>query len=162
LETQFKKSTQLVIQIEVASNAPTGKTGMFVINPDDSEVETSFEIGGGVAKKAGTATSTASASTSTSTSTNTVTQQFSVYNLGDATTIFQNPGQAKGELAVKSGKLEYNQDGKVVFSVKPGEVQEIAPNVFFGLNTGTFHIILTSGKPITLFPRRWHLRTRIQ
>ncbi len=144
LETQFKKSTQLVAQIEVASNAPTGKTGLFVINPDDSEVETSFEIGGGVAKKSGAVT--AKATTSTSTSTNTATQQFSVYNLGDATSIFQHPGQAKGQLVVKSGKLEYNQDGKVVFAVKPGDIQEIAPNVFFGLNTGTFHIILDSGK----------------
>ena len=144
LETQFKKSTQLVVQIEVASNAPTGKTSLFVINPDDSEVETSFEIGGGAAKKPGAATATATASTSTST--NNATQQFNVYNLGDATSIFQNPGQAKGKLVVKSGKLEYNQDGKVVFSVKPGDIQEIAPNVFFGLNTGTFHIILNSGK----------------
>jgi hypothetical protein len=142
LGTEFKKSTQLFVQIEVASNAPTGKSGLFIINPDDSEVETSFEVGGGAATKSVTATSPASASTSA----NTATQQFSVYNLGDATSILQNPGQAKGQLVVKSGELKYEQDGKVVFTAKPGDIQEIAPNVFFGLNTGTFHIILNSGK----------------
>jgi len=140
LATDFKKSTQLVAQIEVAPNAPSGKTGMFVINPDDSEVETDFEVGGGNAAQAGTVAEKASSQT------NTPTQQWSVYNLGDATSIFQNPGKAKGQLVVKGGKLEYDQDGKAVFTVKPSDIQEIAPNVFFGLNTGTFHIILNSGK----------------
>lgn len=133
LGTEFKKSTQLVAQIEVASNAPTGKTSLFVINPDDSEVETGFEVGGGNSAKSGAAA-------------NAPTQQFSVYNLGDATSIFQNPGKAKGQLVVEGGKLRYEQDGKAVFTAKPGDIQEIAPNVFFGLDTGTFHIILNSGK----------------
>jgi hypothetical protein len=140
LGTEFKKSTQLIAQIEVAPNAPTGKTSLFVINPDDSEVEAGFEVGGGSSAKSGSVTAKTSASAATPT------QQFSVYNLGDATSIFQNPGKAKGRLAVKGGKLEYDQDGKVVFTAKPGDIQEIAPNVFFGINTGTFHIILNSGK----------------
>jgi IPT/TIG domain len=138
--TEFKKSTELIAQIEVASNAPGGKTSLFVINPDDSEVEAIFEVGGGSSTKSGTAAE------KTSTSPGASAQQFSVYNLGDATSIFQDPGKAKGELAVKRGKLEYEQDGKVVFTARTGDIQEIAPNVFFGLNTGTFHIILTSGK----------------
>jgi IPT/TIG domain len=133
LETDFSKSTQLIAQIEVAPNAPTGKTSLFVINPDDSEVETGFEVGGGNSTQSGTAA-------------NTPAQQFSVYNLGDATSILQNPTQAKGQLVVESGKLEYELDGKVVFTAKPRDIQEIAPNVLFGLNTGTFHIILSSGK----------------
>ena len=140
LGTEFKKSTQLIVQIEVAANAPTGKTSLFVINPDDSEVEAGFEVSGVSSAKSGSATPKASTSAATAT------QQFSVYNLGEATTIFQNPGNAKGQLAVKGGKLEYSQDGKVVFTVGPADVQEIAPNVFFGINTGTFHIILNSGK----------------
>ncbi|TAM78859.1 MAG: hypothetical protein EPN47_21000 [Acidobacteria bacterium] len=139
-KTEFKKSTQLIAQIEVAPNAPAGKTSLFVINPDDSEVEAAFEVGGG------SSTGTETAGKKTSTPPATTTQQFSVYNLGDATSIFQDPGKAKGELGVKSGKLQYEQDGQVVFTAKPAEIQEIAPNVFFGLNTGTFHIILTSGK----------------
>jgi IPT/TIG domain len=140
LGTEFKKSTQLIAQIEVAPNAPTGKTSLFVINPDDSEVEAGFEVGGGNSAKSRSETPKASASAGTAT------QQFSVYNLGDATSIFQNPDKAKGQLAVKGGKLQYDQDGKVVFTAKPGDIQEIAPNVFFGINTGTFHIILNSGK----------------
>ena len=138
--TDFKKSTQLIAQIEVAPNAPDGKTSLFVINPDDSEVEAVFEVSGASSTKSGSATA------KDTTSSATATQQFSVYNLGDATNIFQNPGKAKGQLAVKGGKLEYDQDGKVVFTAKPGDIQEIAPNVFFGINTGTFHIILNSGK----------------
>jgi IPT/TIG domain len=136
LGTDFKKSSQLIAQIEVAPNAPTGKTSLFVINPDDSEVEANFEVGGGTSAKAGTSKASANAPA----------QQFSVYNLGDATSIFQNPGKAKGQLVVEGGKLKYEQDGKVVFAAKPGDIQEIAPNVFFGLNTGTFHIILNTGK----------------
>lgn len=140
LGTEFKKTTQLVAQIEVAPSAPTGKTSLFVINPDESEVEAAFEVGGGNPVQAGTAAEKASAEASTPT------QQWSVYNLGDATSILQNPGKAKGQLVLKGGKLEYEQDGKAVFAVKPGDIQEIAPNVFFGVNTGTFHIILNSGK----------------
>lgn len=136
LETDFKKSTQLVAKIEVAANAPTGITSLFVINPDESEVETGFEVGGGKSEKAGSATASASAPL----------HQFSVYNLGDATSIFQNPGKAKGQLVVQGGKLKYEQDGKLVFTAKSSDIQEIAPNIFFGLNTGTFHIILNSGK----------------
>ena len=134
LGTDFNKSTQLVAQIEVASNAPAGKTSLFVINPDESEVETGFEVGQGNSTKSGAA------------SANATPQRFDVYNLGDATTIFQNPGKAQGQLVLQGGKLQYEQDGKVIFSAKPSDIQEIAPNVFFGLHTGTFHIILNSGK----------------
>ncbi len=146
LGTDFKKSTQLLAQIEVAPNAPSGKTSLFVINPDGSEVEAGFEVGGGNSAQAGTPTEKASSPATMPT------QQWSVYNLGDATSIFQNPGKAKGQLVVKSGKLEYDQDGKAVFAVKPADIQEIAPNVFFGLNTGTFHIILNSGKTYNFVP----------
>jgi hypothetical protein len=140
LGIDFKKSTQLVAQIEVAPNAPSGKTSLFVINPDDSEVEAGFEIGGVNATQSGTEPEKVSSQASTPA------QQWSVYNLGDATSILQNPSKAKGQLEVKGDKLEYDQDGKAVFTVKLREVQEVAPNVFFGLSTGTFHIILNSGK----------------
>ncbi|MEJ2008072.1 MAG: hypothetical protein P8Z30_07950 [Acidobacteriota bacterium] len=136
LGTDFKKSTELVAQIEVAPNAPAGKTGLFVVNPDESEVETGFEVARENSTKSGTTTESANATA----------QQFSVYNLGDATSIFQNPGKAKGQLVLQGGKLQYEQDGKVIFTAKSGDIQEIAPNIFFGVNTGTFHIILNSGK----------------
>jgi len=146
LGTEFKKTTQLVAQIEVAPNAPSGKTSLFVVNPDDSEAEAGFEVAGGNSTQAGTAKDNASSPA------NVPTQQWSVYNLGDATSILQNPGKAQGQLVVKGGKLEYEQDGKAVFTVKPGDIQEIAPNVFFGVNTGTFHIILNSGKRYNFVP----------
>ena len=136
LGTEFKKSTQLVARIEVAPNAPTGRTSLFVINPDESEVETSFVVTGASSSNSSGTTASAKAPA----------RQFSVYNLGDATSIFQNPGKAKGQLVLEGGKLKYEQDGKVVFTAKPADIQEIAPNIFFGLNTGTFHIILNSGK----------------
>jgi len=136
LGTDFKKSTELVAQIEVAPNAPAGKTSLFVINPDESEVETGFEVAQPNSTKSGTAAASATATP----------QQFSVYNLGDATSIFQNPGKAKGQLVLQGGNLQYEQDGKVIFTATAGDIQEIAPNIFFGLNTGTFHIILNSGK----------------
>lgn len=136
LGTEFKKSTQLIAQIEVASNAPTGKTSLFVINPDESEAEVVFEVSQG--KSAGSGTASAAA--------NVPVQRFNVYNLGEATTIFQNPGKSQGQLILEGNELKYEQDGKVVFAAKASDIQEIAPNVFFGLNTGTFHIILTSGK----------------
>jgi hypothetical protein len=136
LGTDYRKSTELLAQIEVAPNAPTGKTSLFVINPDDSEVETSFEVNAANQAKSSDSKSQAGMPP----------QQFSVYNLGDATSIFQNPDKAKGQLILEGGQLRYEQDGKVVFTAKPVDIQEIAPNVFFGLSTGTFHIILNSGK----------------
>lgn len=135
LETQYKKSTQLIAQIEVASNAPTGKTSLFVVNPDESEAEVGFEVENGNSTKSGAEASAKAPA-----------QRFDVYNLGDATSIFQNPGKAKGELLLERSKLLYEQDEKVIFSANPTDIQEIAPNVFFGINTGTFHIILNSGK----------------
>lgn len=164
LATEFKKPTQLVAQIELAPNAPAGKTSLFVINPDGSEVEAGFEVAGssatnsgtpagsgtaqgpGSPASSGTVANPGSAAKKPSTSSNAAGQQFSVYNLGEATSILQSPDKAKGELGIKGGMLQYEQDGKVVFTAKAGDIQEIAPNVFFGLNTGTFHIILTSGK----------------
>lgn len=136
LETEFKKSTQLIAQIEVSSNAPTGNTSLFVVNPDESEAEVGFEVGQGKSASSGAGPR----------KTNVPAQRFNVYNLGDATTIFRNPGQAQGQLVLEDNELKYEQDGKVVFTAKASDIQEIAPNEFFGLNTGTFHIILNSGK----------------
>lgn len=136
LGTEFKKSTQLIARIEVAPNAPTGNTSLFVVNPDESEVEVGFEV----VQERSNGTGAASAGA------NVPVQRFDVYNLGNATTIFQKPGKAQGQLVLEGTRLKYEQYGKVIFAAKASDIQEIAPNVFFGLNTGTFHIILTSGK----------------
>jgi hypothetical protein len=142
LGTEFKKSTQLVAEIEVASNAATGKTSMFVVNPDDSEVETSFEVtaaGSGSSQSGSQKAAAGSAA-------NTASQTFSVINLGDAISILQNPSKPRGTLVLAGGKLTYQEAGKDVFVAGPGEVKEVAPNILFGFNTSTFHIILNSGK----------------
>ncbi len=142
LGTEFKKSTQLVVQIEVASDAATGKTGLFVINPDESEVETSFEV----SAASSTASKGSAQAAASETTANTTTQRFSVINLGDAISIFQNPNKPKGELILAGGKLTYQEGGKDVFVAGPGDIKEVAPNVLFSINTSTFHIILNSGK----------------
>jgi Quinohemoprotein amine dehydrogenase, alpha subunit domain III len=148
LATRFSKSKELEVDIQVAADAATGTTSLFVVNPDDSEVEHPFEIA------AGNPTTTLPAATSTATTTTSTNpkvkganeQSFDVYNLGDAKTIFQNPTQAKGTLILAGKELRYEEGGKVVFSAAAAEVQEIAPNVVFGINTATFHVILKSSK----------------
>lgn len=135
LATHFSKSSELTVDLQVAADAATGATSLFVVNPDDSEVEHAFEVTGG-----------SSAPAASKTQAGAVQQKFEVYNLGDAVSILQNPGKSKGTLIVAGGKLSYEEDGKVTFSAAAGEVQEIAPNVVFGINTGTFHVILKSSK----------------
>ncbi|MCL5006347.1 MAG: hypothetical protein M1404_07405 [Acidobacteria bacterium] len=142
LGTEFKKSTRLVAQIEVAPDAPTGETSLFVVNPDESEVEAGFEVSAGSSSKSKSNDQTAA----TGATTPAATQRFSVINLGDAISIFQNPNKPKGELILSGGKLTYQEGGKDVFVAGRGDIREIAPNLLFSINTGTFHIILNSGK----------------
>ncbi len=137
LSTEFKKSTQLVAQIEVASDAATGKTGLFVVNPDESEVEAGFTL---------TAAAGASGKGTTATAASAVTKTFKVIDLGDAMSVLRNPSKPKGVLTLAGGKLTYQEGGKDVFTAGPGDVKEVAPNIIFGINTDTFHIILKSGK----------------
>jgi cell division septation protein DedD len=73
-------------------------------------------------------------------------QQFQVYNLGDAATILQSANKPKGTLSIAGGKLSYLEEGKEVFSLASGDIKEIDANTILGVNTGTFHVILSSGK----------------
>jgi hypothetical protein len=149
LATRFEKSSELTVDIQVASDAATGLSSLFVVNPDDSEVEHAFEIAAG-----GATTGTATASTTTTTPTTktskteggTSEQKFEVYNVGQASTIFRNPTQAKGTLTLSGRKLHYEENGKELFSAGAADIQEIAGNVIFGINTGTFHVILKGSK----------------
>jgi hypothetical protein len=154
LATRFKKSSELEVDVQIASDAATGQTGLFVVNPDDSEVEYAFDISGAVvtteiptAPSAPTTppTTTTPAKT-TATAQNETSQKFEVYNVGNAGSILHNPGQAKGTLTVAGGKLSYEEGGNQIFSVSAAEIQEIAVNVIFGINTGTFHVILRGSK----------------
>jgi hypothetical protein len=156
LVTHFEKSSQLSVDIQVASDAATGSTSLFVVNPDDSEVESAFEVVAGAATTETPTTPTGPAITTPSTTTTgattakaqggTAEQKFEVYNVGDAGTLLHNPTQAKGTLSLSGGKIHYEENGKEVFSAGAADIQEIAENVIFGINTGTFHVILKSSK----------------
>jgi IPT/TIG domain len=151
LATRFSKSNELDADVQIASDAAAGSTGLFVVNPDDSEVEAPFQVAAGnptTTSPAATSTTTSKTATSTTTTAKGGTNQqtFEVYNLGDAKTIFQHPTQAKGTLVLAGKELRYEEGGKVVFTAAAAEVEEIAPNVIFGINTGTFHMILKSSK----------------
>jgi hypothetical protein len=138
LETRAAKRTELVARIRIAPDAPTGTSNLFVVNPDDSEAEVAFEVVDGQAAPSADGHGARSAGAAA--------QRFEVYSLGDATTILQTPGKAKGVLIVGGGKLKYEEGGKEVFSASPGDIQEIDINSYFGVKTPVFHIILNSGK----------------
>ena len=123
------------MRIQVAADAPAGKTSFFVVNPDDSEVEASFEVTGGTTKAAEVSEPAGSAG-----------QRFEVYSLGDVASILQSHNKTKGTLIVTGLKLTYEESGKEIFSTSLSDIKEVGANVILGLNTGTFHINLSSGK----------------
>ena len=142
LETNAGKSTELTARIQIAADAPTGLTGLFVVNPDDREVEIPFEVAGG----SPAAPATPAKAPTASATTGAASQRFEVYNLGDVVNILYSPNKPKGTLTVAGGKLAYQEGGKEIFSTPVGDIKEIDVNTVFGVNTGTFHIILSSGK----------------
>ena len=158
LETTVQKSTELAARIQVASDAATGAGSLFVVNPDDSEVETPFQVIEGAPVASGTApepSAPASAQTpasarkktaSPSASRDSVPQQFKVYSLGNVASILGSGDKPKGTLDVGRGTLKYLEAGKEVFSAAAPDIKEIGLNTILGINTGTFHIILHSGK----------------
>ncbi len=141
-ETKVASSAELTVNIQIAADAAPGATGLFVVNPDNSEVESSFTVSGASAPAA----TTPAAAATTSTPPPAAEQKFEVYNLGDAATIFKNPTRSKGTLVLAGHKLSYQEAGKTLFSAAAAEIQEIGDNIIFGLNTGTFHVILKSSK----------------
>ena len=52
LKTTASTTTKLTVRIQIAADAPTGKTSLFVVNPDGSEAEAPFEVAGGTTKAA--------------------------------------------------------------------------------------------------------------
>src|SRR5437773_466617 len=158
LETTVQKSSELAVRIQVASDAATGACNLFVVNPDDTEVETPFRVIEGAPVASGTApepSAPASAQTpasarkktaSPSASRDSVPQQFKVYSLGNVASILGSGDKPKGTLDVGRGTLKYLEAGKEVFSAAAPDIKEIGLNTILGINTGTFHIILHSGK----------------
>ena len=158
LEATVQKSTELAARIQVASDAATGAGSLFVVNPDDSEVETPFQVVAGDPVTSGgapepsaagsrqTPASTRKKTTSSAASRDSVPQQFEVYSLGNVASILGSGDKPKGTLDVGRGTLKYVEAGKEVFSAAASDIKEIGLNTILGINTGTFHIILHSGK----------------
>jgi hypothetical protein len=164
LGVQSSKDSEIEAQIEVAADAANGTTGLFVVNPDESETEVTFEIssqGSAAPSAAPAASSTAPTSQPPATSTpasKPATKppaaakgagealKFDVIGLSDVAAILQSRNKPKGTLALAGGKLSFEEAGKTIFAVPSSDIKEVGENVILGVNTGTFHIILTSGQ----------------
>jgi hypothetical protein len=158
LDTQVGKPTELVTRIKVAPDAPSGTTGLFVVNSDDRETEVAFTVTEETAPAApapptttaapAPAAPTAAASTAPATPAPAAaeTLRFDVIGLGDVTSLLQTRNLPKGTLTFGGGKLRYEEAGKEVFAASVVDIKEIGMNTILGVNTGTFHVILSSGK----------------
>jgi hypothetical protein len=156
--TDFDKATELTAYLQVAADAATGQTSLFVVNPDDSEVETQFEITTAApttqtppSPPATTQPSTTTTAKSTA-ATSGSTASFDVYNLGEVVSIFQTKGKTKGTLSVANRTLKYEEGGKEVFSAAATDVKEIGLTSIAGFSFGAFHVMLNSGKTYNFMP----------
>ncbi len=132
-------TTQITLHIKVAGDAPTGKTSLFVINPDDNEVEVPIEI----ALK-GTLTATPSipaAPGSTPTDDPSYIQRFEAFHLASPTEIFHVHGKVKGALVISGGTLKYQEDNQTLVNISLGEIKEVKTAGIGGVN-----VKLNSGK----------------
>lgn len=153
LDTEFSKSTELAVNLTITADAATGTASLFVVNPDDREAEAQFEVTTATPGKIPTITGgdtpkqpNSTGGTGTTTTTAAADQTFSVFSLASAMSIFQTAGRTKGSLIISGKTLKYQEEGKDVFSVPLSDVQEVQENIVFGVSSGTFHLILKSGK----------------
>ncbi len=156
LGVNFNKASAIEAHIQVAADAPTGTTGMFIVNPDDNETEVTFEVSTEPATAAtpasaptgqttqATVPQTASKTTSAKGAGETL--QFEVISLSDVTSVLESRSKPKGTLSLSAGRLRYEESGREVFSAPKSEVKEVGENFILGVNTGTFHIILANGQ----------------
>lgn len=151
LETERLKSTALTTRIQIAPDAPTGKSSLFVVNPEGDEVEFPFEVAGS-ATAAPTAPAAPASGTATPKSHSSAGQRFVVYNLGEVANIIRSPSKTKGALILSKSELAYEEGGQEVFSTRLSEIKEVDINSIAGFNTGTFHVILKSGKTYNFAP----------
>jgi quinohemoprotein amine dehydrogenase alpha subunit-like protein len=142
LESSSTKSTELTARIQITTDASTGTGSLFVVNPGDLEAEFPFEV---TARESGTRETQTSGPAATETSSSKA-QRFEVYNVGEVVSIFKSPNKPKGALVLNGGKLAFEEGGKEAFSVPLTDIKEVDINNILGLNTGTFHLILKSGK----------------
>lgn len=158
--TSSPSNTELTVHIRVARDAKPGTASLFVINPDDTEVETPFEVSGkGVAPPSNPpspATPSAPVSPSTPTAPPTIAApaatpgaRYDAIHLGSPSEVFQARGKVKGALVVTGGILQYQEDGKTMLNIQLSDIKEIKTS---SIATSTFHITLTSGKTYHFAP----------
>lgn len=140
-------STELSVYIKVTRDAVPGIASLFVVNPDDNEVEAPFEVTAKVAKPTA-AHSPAPPPVPDSPDT----QRYAAFHLGSPAEAFQTHGKIKGALVVASGTIQYQEDGKVLINIAMSEIKEIRVS---SVATATFHITLTSGKAYHFAPGSW-------
>ena len=145
------KSSEIEVRIHVDTNAAAGATTLYVANPDDSGAEAGFDVAAGAVVTEGEDPSEAPAKSKPAASADSAGaasgQQFQVINLGEIGGLLKGTGtKPQGTLSISKGKLAYTEAGQQVFSVSSGDVREIDENQVFGISTGTFHLILNSGK----------------
>jgi hypothetical protein len=138
-------TTELTVHIKVARDAAPGVASLYVINPDDREVETPFEVTGKGAATPSTPPSPASPSAQVSPDT----QHYDAFHLGNPAEILQVHGKVKGSLVVSSGTIQYQEDGKTLINISLSDIKEIKTS---SVATATFHITLTSGKAYHFAP----------
>jgi hypothetical protein len=143
MSVTFLSNTDLTLRIRVAVDAAPGVASLFVINPDDSEVEAPFEVTGK------TKPSAPPSPESPATTDSAGTQRFAAYHLGNPTEVFQVHGKVKGSLVLSSDTLKYQEDGKTLINISLSEIKEIKQS---SVATATFHVTLNSGKTIHFAP----------
>ncbi len=158
LDTTTSSSTELAVHIKVAPEAAPGATSLYVINPNEREVEARFEVAGTAPSTPTTPVAPAAPAKpgAPATTSSAATQRYAAFHLGNPLEALQAHGKVKGALVVSSGKLRYEEGGKILFNVALGDIKEIDIVTIGGLNTGTFHIILKSGKNYTFAPGSLH------
>jgi hypothetical protein len=141
----FVSSTELTVHIKVMSNAAAGAGSLYVINPDDSEVEASFEVAG----KSATPPLPPPSPSSPATTASADTQSYDAFHLGNPTEIFKVHGKVKGALVVSPATIEYQEAGQTLVTLQVSDIKEIKTS---SIAPNTFHITLNSGSTYHFAP----------
>jgi hypothetical protein len=141
METNDLSSTELTARIQVAPKAATGTTSLYVTNPNYRQTELPFQVAeAGIPR-----TTTPPATPTTAGGTTTPGElRFEVVHIAGKKIL--TPGKIKGVLTWSKGKLRLEESGQEVFTLTPAEIKEVEMNMWLGVSTNSFHIILTSGK----------------
>lgn len=140
LRVAFTSSSQLIVRIRVAGDAPIGTASLFVINPDEDEAEAAFEV---TAKGAELTTTPPKPGSPTPTVTP-VTQRFDAFHYtGNPTEFFHVHGKVKGSLTLSSGTVSFEEDNKTIVNISLSEIEEVKT---VSIPMGGFDIKVSNGK----------------